>query len=50
MSRAVRANIDAFVNNLHLSSDILKGLVAEKGLIIIGAEYCFETGAANFIE
>jgi carbonic anhydrase len=50
MSRAVRANIDASVNNLHLGSDILKDLVAEKGLIIIGAEYCLDTGAVNFIE
>ena len=50
MSRAVRANIDASVNNLHLGSDILKELVAEKGLIIIGAEYCLDTGAVNFIE
>lgn len=50
MSRAVRANIDASVNNLHLGSDILKYLAEEKGLIIIGAEYCRDTGEVTFIE
>jgi len=41
--------VDASVNDLNLDSDILQDLVTEKGLIIIGAEYCVKTGAVNFI-
>ncbi|MFT4814621.1 MAG: carbonic anhydrase [Pseudohongiellaceae bacterium] len=50
MSRAVRSNIEASVNNLQLGSDILKDLVAEKGLMIVGAEYCLDTGLVDFFE
>ena len=42
--------VDASVNDLNLDSDILQDLVTEKGLIIIGAEYCRDTGAVTFIE
>jgi carbonic anhydrase len=49
MPRAVRCNIEASVNNLKLGSDILKELIADEGLLIVGAEYCLETGAVDFI-
>tara|TARA_B110000858_G_scaffold157616_1_gene180445 strand:+ start:26529 stop:27134 length:606 start_codon:yes stop_codon:yes gene_type:complete len=50
MTRAVRSNIEASVNNLRLGSDILKDLVSEKGLMIVGAEYCLDTGLVDFFE
>lgn len=50
MTRAVRANISASVNNLKLGSDILKGLIAEQGLLITGAEYCLDSGAVEFLD
>lgn len=50
MSRAVRSNIEASVNNLQLGSDILKDLVSERSLLIVGAEYCLDTGLVAFYE
>lgn len=50
MSRAVRSNIEASVNNLHTGSDILKDLVSAGGLLIVGAEYCLDTGLVDFFE
>ncbi len=50
MTRAVRANIEASVNNLQLGSDILKDLVSEKGLMVVGAEYCLDTGLVDFFQ
>ncbi|MBL4582790.1 MAG: hypothetical protein JKY29_13340 [Gammaproteobacteria bacterium] len=50
MTRAVRSNIEASVTNLQLGSDILKDLVSERGLMIVGAEYCLDTGLVDFFE
>ncbi|GJM11753.1 MAG: carbonic anhydrase [Pseudohongiella sp.] len=50
MSRAVRSNIEASVHKLESGSDILKDLVSEKGLMIVGAEYCLDTGLVDFFE
>lgn len=50
MERAVRANINASVRNLRLGSEILKSLISEDGLLIIGAEYCLESGLVDFLE
>ena len=50
VTRAVRSNIEASVNNLQLGSDILKDLVSEKGLMIVGAEYCLDTGLVDFFQ
>lgn len=50
MTRAVRSNIEASVNNLRLGSDILKDLISEKSLMIVGAEYCLDTGLVDFFE
>lgn len=50
MSRAVRANIEASVQNLQDGSDILKDLVSERGLMIVGAEYCLDTGLVDFFQ
>ena len=50
MTRAVRSNIEASVSNLQLGSEILKDLVADKGLMIVGAEYCLDSGLVDFFE
>lgn len=50
MACAVRSNIEASVNNLQLGSDILKDLVSKRGLMIVGAEYCLDTGRVDFFE
>jgi carbonic anhydrase len=50
LTRAVRSNIEAAVNNLQLGSDILKDLVSEKDLMIVGAEYCLDTGLVDFFD
>ena len=46
---AVRANIQASVDHLKHGSQILEKLVAEKGLLIVGAEYSLETGVVEFL-
>lgn len=45
---AVRANIRASVRNLKSGSEILQGLMAKDGLVIVGAEYSLETGLVDF--
>jgi carbonic anhydrase len=50
MSRAVRSNIEASVRNLQLGSDIIKELVAEQGLMVVGAEYCLDSGLVDFFQ
>ena len=48
--QAVRANVRASVNHLRHGSEILEGLVAHEGLLVIGAEYSLETGIVDFFE
>jgi carbonic anhydrase len=48
--RAVRANVKASVQQLHRGSGILERLVQTDGLMIVGAEYCLETGTVEFFE
>ncbi len=50
MERAVRSNIEASVKNLRLGSDILKTLISDEGLLIVGAEYCLESGLVDFLD
>ena len=50
MQRAVRSNIEASVSNLRQGSEILKSLIENKGLQIVGAEYCLESGVVEFFE
>lgn len=50
MRRAVRANIATSVSNLRHGSEILETLVESGKLMIIGAEYCLETGVVDFIK
>lgn len=47
---AVRANVRASVSHLQHGSEILERLVQEEGLIVVGAEYCLDSGAVVFFE
>lgn len=47
---AVRANIRTSVNHLRHGSEVLEQLIADEGLLIVGAEYCLETGAVDFFD
>ena len=47
---AVRANIDASVEQLRHGSAILEDLIANDGLVVIGAEYDLETGVIDFFD
>jgi carbonic anhydrase len=50
MREAVRANIRASVDHLKQGSEILKHLIQNEGLLIIGAEYSLETGVVDFFD
>lgn len=50
MRLAVRANIDTSVANLRHGSEILESLIATDKLMIVGAEYCLETGTVDFFD
>jgi carbonic anhydrase len=50
MRLAVRANIDTSVTNLRHGSRILENLIEEQKLLIVGAEYCLETGTVEFFD
>jgi carbonic anhydrase len=50
MGHAVRANIRAAADHLRHGSAILEGLVQREGLLIVGAEYCLETGVVDFFD
>jgi carbonic anhydrase len=47
---AVRANVRAAVDHLRHGSELLERLIAETGLLVVGAEYSLETGVVDFFE
>jgi carbonic anhydrase len=47
---SVRANVRASVNHLRHGSEIIESLIAQDGLVVIGAEYALETGMVHFFE
>ena len=47
---AVRANVRASTDHLRHGSEILERLVADEGLLVVGAEYSLETGEVEFFE
>jgi carbonic anhydrase len=47
---AVKANIAASVTQLAHGSEILESLIKEQGLLVIGAEYCLQSGLVEFFE
>mgnify|MGYP001828668801 CR=1 FL=1 len=50
LQQAVRNNIRASANQLRRGSLVLERLVAEEGLLILGAEYSLETGVVEFFD
>ncbi|MFT5138998.1 MAG: carbonic anhydrase [Lysobacterales bacterium] len=50
MDDAVRANIAASVKQLAHGSEILENLIMEDRLLVIGAEYCLQSGLVEFFE
>lgn len=49
-ARAVRANVSASVQQLSQGSEVLKKLIQENNLLVVGAEYSLETGKVDFFE
>ena len=47
---AVRANVRASANQLRHGSDVVENLIERKGLRVVGAEYCLDTGVVEFFE
>lgn len=50
VSRAVRSNILASVQQLRHGSAIIESLIADHGLTVVGASYSLETGVVEFLE
>ena len=48
--RAVEANVRASVDALRDGSDIIRSLVEDEGLQVVGAVYALETGAVRFLD
>ncbi|HTL28735.1 MAG TPA: carbonic anhydrase [Tepidisphaeraceae bacterium] len=47
---AVRANIRASANQLRHGSEVLENAIQNNGLLVVGAEYCLETGVVDFFD
>jgi len=47
---AVRANVRASVEQLRHGSTLLERRIEQDGLLVVGAEYCLETGAVEFFD
>ena len=50
VKRAVRANIQASVDQLRHGSEVLEQLIRDQGLLVVGAEYSLETGVVEFFD
>lgn len=50
VDQAVRANIRVAADHLRHGSEILEQLIADDGLLIVGAEYSLETGVVDFFD
>ncbi|MGH7753070.1 MAG: carbonic anhydrase, partial [Gemmatimonadales bacterium] len=50
LAHAVRANVRAAADHLRHGSEVLERLVAREGLLIVGAEYCLESGVVDFFD
>jgi carbonic anhydrase len=47
---AVRANVRASADHLRHGSEVLERLIAENGLVVVGAEYSLETGVVEVFD
>lgn len=50
LAHAVRANIRTAADHLRHGSEVLERLVERDGMLIVGAEYCLETGVVDFFD
>jgi len=50
VQQAVRTNIRFSADHLRHGSDVLEQLTQLNGLLIVGAEYCLETGVVDFFD
>jgi carbonic anhydrase len=50
VAAAVRANVRASVEQLRHGSTLLERRIEQDGLLVVGAEYCLETGAVEFFD
>ena len=49
LRRAVRANVVASVDRVREESGIIRSLIADEGLEVVGAEYCLQSGQVDFL-
>jgi len=49
-AHAVRANVSASAAHLRSDSEILRRLIRDDGLLVVGAEYSLETGVVDFFD
>lgn len=50
LQQAIRANVRSAANHLRHGSSLLEKLIANDGLLVVGAEYSLETGAVEFFD
>ena len=50
VEQAVRANIRVSANQLRHGSQILEQLIEKDELLVVGAEYCLESGSVDFFD
>jgi carbonic anhydrase len=50
MREATRANVRASASHLRCGSEILERMIAEDGLMVVGAEYSLQTGVVDFFD
>jgi carbonic anhydrase len=50
LQEASRANVRATANHLRRASPLLERLIAERGLVVVGAEYDLATGCVDFFD
>jgi carbonic anhydrase len=48
--QAIRANVRASANHLRHGSQVLEQMIANDGLLVVGAEYSLETGEVDFFD
>jgi carbonic anhydrase len=50
IAHAVRANIRAAAEQLRHGSELLERFIKQDGLLVVGAEYCLQTGVVDFFD
>jgi len=50
LQQAIRTNVQTSMSHLSQDSQVLKELVTNKGLRIVGAEYSLDTGVVEFFD